>query len=114
MKLLFDQNISFLIIKRLRGKFPEIANVKSFKLENTPDSKIWDFAKINSYFIVTYDNDFYDFSLVKGFPPKIILIKSGNLKLDSLVELLLENFDDIQEFSEKKEFGCLLLTKYND
>ena len=78
MKLLFDQNISYRITQLLKYIFPESKQVRNPKLENSTDRRIWDYAKENDYCIVTFDSDFYDLSLVKGSPPKIIWLRMGN------------------------------------
>jgi len=41
-------------------------------LENSIDIEIFDFA------IVTFDSDFCDLNTIRGFPPKIIWIRTGN------------------------------------
>lgn len=49
MKLLFDANISFRIVKKLKKDFPECLHVSQSGL-NVPitDRMIWQFAKSNS------------------------------------------------------------------
>jgi predicted nuclease of predicted toxin-antitoxin system len=42
------------------------------------DKDIWDYALNNGYIIITKDNDFLDLLELKGFPPKVILLKTGN------------------------------------
>jgi len=78
MKLLFDQKISFRIIKRIIDLFPESKQVRGLGLENSIDSEIFDFAKKNELTIVTFDSDFCDINIIKGFPPKIIWLRTGN------------------------------------
>ena len=75
MRLLFDQNISHRLTNRLLDIFPEVKQVRELGIENYSDRVIWEFAKENNYTIVTFDGDFYDFSLVWGHPPKIICCK---------------------------------------
>jgi predicted nuclease of predicted toxin-antitoxin system len=53
MKLLFDQNISYRIIKLLSDDFKGSSHVKKEGLVNASDSVIWEFAKINGYTIVS-------------------------------------------------------------
>ena len=72
MNLLFDQNISFRIVRLLEKTFPGCKHVKEVGLHNMTDSEIWEFAKNNDFTIVTFDADFYDFAVIKGIPPKII------------------------------------------
>jgi len=63
-----------------------------------------------NYVIVTYDSDFYDISLINGFPPKIIWIRTGNLTTNDIAQLLTENKDVIFDFinnPEQKDIACL-------
>ena len=72
MKLLFDQNISFRIVKQLIDLFPDCKHVSDCGLMDCDDSEIWEYARNYEYSIVTFDSDFYDISLINGHPPKII------------------------------------------
>ena len=45
MKLLFDQNISFRIVSKLKDTFPEAQQVRELGLENSTDLEIWEYAK---------------------------------------------------------------------
>lgn len=89
MKLLFDQNISFRIRKKILDHFPDCKHVSDCGLRDTQDSEIWDYAKANQFAIVTYDSDFYDISLINGHPPKIIWIRIGNLNTEEIANLLI-------------------------
>lgn len=64
MKLLFDQNISHRLVTRLKDIFPESRQIRDLDLENSTDKQIWEYAKEYDFTIVTFDDDFYDFSLV--------------------------------------------------
>jgi predicted nuclease of predicted toxin-antitoxin system len=110
MKLLFDQNISYRLVKRIKEFFPEAKQVRELNLENKTDRQIWDFAKKNGYTIVTFDIDFYDLSNLLGLPPKVILLKTGNRKTIELSEILSSKVDIISEFLTKTQYsdlGCL-------
>jgi predicted nuclease of predicted toxin-antitoxin system len=106
MKFLFDQNISHRILDRLPVLFKESTSVKKEGLINEPDKSIWEFAKRKNLVIVTQDSDFNDLTALYGFPPKIIWIRSGNLKTDDIVELLIKNQKKIQDFLQDENLGC--------
>ena len=112
MKLLFDQNISFRAAKKLQSYFYDCLHVSDCKLNNSEDSDIWEYAKNNNFAIVTFDADFYDICIINGHPPKIIWIRSGNLKTNEIVQLMVDNQKTITGFLEKDEFkdlACLEL-----
>ncbi len=44
MKLLFDQNISFRLVKRIKDIFPEAKQVRELLLENATDIEIFEYA----------------------------------------------------------------------
>ena len=77
MKLLFDENISHRILKKLNPVYINSIHCKNIKPSLKNDFEIWNYAKENDFVIVTFDEDFYEWMLLKGFPPKIIWIRSG-------------------------------------
>ena len=58
MKLLFDQNISFRVLKKLNSAFQNAVHVSEVGLNDVNDIDIWKFAKQNQFTIVTFDADF--------------------------------------------------------
>ena len=52
MKVLFDQNISFKIVKRLSDIYPEAKHVRELGIENFTDREIWAYAKQEDFTIV--------------------------------------------------------------
>ena len=98
MKLLFDQNISPKITSQLSAEFRDAKQVRELGLENSSDLNIFLFAKSNGYSIVTFDSDFVDLSVLKGVPPQIIWLKTGNLTTKLIVQLLTSNKDLINDF----------------
>ena len=106
MKLLFDQNISFRLVKRIAGLFTESKQVRELGLENSSDLEIFDYARINDFAIVTFDSDFFDLNIIKGFPPKIIWIRTGNTTTNSIEKLLRDKYDFIKLFLDE-DYACL-------
>lgn len=111
MKLLFDQNISHRILKLLPEQFAGSTSIKKEELINTSDLEIWEFAKRNNYFIVTQDSDFDALNTLFGFPPKIIWIRSGNLKTKDILDILIEYYSDLVKFESDIELGCFEIIK---
>ena len=110
MKLLLDQNISFRLTKTLHEYFSDIQSVKENDLQNADDRRIWEYARQQGFTIITFDEDFYNIQLLKGFPPKIIWFKTGNLRRKQLEEFLIAKKEVIAAFIEGEEYkteGCL-------
>jgi predicted nuclease of predicted toxin-antitoxin system len=109
MKLLLDANLSWRLVAILQEQFGECVHVDDISELEFParDSKIWQYAKDNGYAIVTRDNDFFDLIALRGFPPKIIWLRSGNCSLKYTVDLLLRSKQAIQNLFDSKETGLL-------
>ena len=112
MRLLFDQNISFRITRKLKDHFSGCLHVSDCMLSGCEDPEIWKYAKDNNFAIVTFDSDFYDISIINGHPPKIIWIRTGNLTTSEIAQLMIENHKSIISFLENelfKDVSCLEL-----
>jgi predicted nuclease of predicted toxin-antitoxin system len=106
MKLLFDQNISFRIIRLLPEDFADCRQVRSVGLNDCNDVEIWRYAKQNGFTIVTFDTDFFDISILRGFPPKIIRLRTGNLTTSDIAERILLNSSNIASFIDNSDQSC--------
>ncbi len=114
MKLLLDQNISYRIIPKIIEYFPESQQVSNLNLVNARDSQIWEYAKSNYFTIVTFDADFYNISQIKGFPPKIIWFRTGNLTSKSISNLLIKHKAIINDFINHEDYediACLEISE---
>lgn len=98
MKLLFDQNISYRIVDKVDHLYDDCKQVSQVGLKNTNDLEIWQFARKENYTIVTFDSDFYDISLLKGYPPKIIWLRVGNATTQEIANILISSFTLIETF----------------
>ena len=94
----FDQNISHRLVSCLKDILPESRQIRDLDLENSTERQIWEFAKSNDYIIVTFDGDFYDFSLVWGHPPKIIWLRTLNQTTKKLEKILRKYIEMIKDF----------------
>lgn len=107
MKLLFDANISYRILKKIKEYFPDCQHVSNLSKNNLKDFAIWEYAKSNNYIIVSFDQDFYDMQLLFDFPPKIVWLRTGNLTTNMIADLLIERRDIIADLNRDSESGIL-------
>ncbi|MFT6962922.1 MAG: putative nuclease of putative toxin-antitoxin system [Flammeovirgaceae bacterium] len=92
MKFLLDENISWRIIKLIKAVFHDAIHVNRIEVQQPArDTDIWKWAKTHEAIIVTKDDDFVSLSMEYGFPPKVILIKSGNQTKEYISQFLLAN-----------------------
>jgi predicted nuclease of predicted toxin-antitoxin system len=107
MRLLFDQNISFRILRLLPGSFADCQHVRTVGLIDCDDEIIWQYARQNNFTVVTFDADFFKIFIAKGAPPKIVWLRTGNLSNSEIVELLILNFSKIASFINDTGQNCL-------
>jgi predicted nuclease of predicted toxin-antitoxin system len=111
MRLLFDENISWRIVKKITHLYPDSESSVRLHLIGHEDDIVWKKAKRESYTIVTFDDDYLNLSQLNGFPPKVIFIRPGNLSTQQIADLLIRNHSVIQIFltDPEEERGCLEL-----
>lgn len=108
---MFDQNISHRILKCLPENYSDSTTLKKEGLINATDRELWEYAKTKAYIIVTQDSDFNDLNSLYGFPPKIIWIRTGNIKKQSIADILLDYHVEISMFISDDNYGCFEIFK---
>jgi predicted nuclease of predicted toxin-antitoxin system len=63
LKLLFDENLSHKLPRRLADAFPNSLHVRDIGLKASEDPMVWDYARDNDFIIVSKDADMHDLSL---------------------------------------------------
>lgn len=101
LKLLFDNNISYRIKKKVIAHFPDAIHLTDTELSASAiDIDIWEWAKYNGYVVVSQDDDFKILSRMRGFPPKVIHLQIGNQSTQFIANLLISSKEEIGAFYE--------------
>lgn len=100
MKLLFDQNLSPVLVHSLGDLHPGSLHVREVDLRRALDAEIWAYAIEHGYAIVSKDLDFAERALVQGPPPKVIWIRLGNCSTADVEVLLREHDEAVRTFAE--------------
>ena len=111
MKLLFDQNISYRVVKKIIAHFPLAVSVSDVGLYEADDIPIWKYALKSEYTIVSQDNVFDDLYLPWGHPPRIIIIRTGNISNGNLTKLLISRKNRIERFINSTGIGGLEINR---
>jgi predicted nuclease of predicted toxin-antitoxin system len=104
MRLIADENISW----RLKKYLPKWDILPSNEIrfsQRLTDLSIWQFAKLNQYTILTFDEDFSELQNLFSYPPKIIWLRTGNVSTREIALLLLKLEIDINNFLTNDELG---------
>lgn len=108
MKILPDANISWRLSAKLASHFEECFHVDYIGLPlPVKDMEIWNFALLNGLVIITNDDDFLNLSNMKGFPPKVVLLRTGNQANNYIENLLIRHKEHLSVFYLSPEIGVL-------
>jgi predicted nuclease of predicted toxin-antitoxin system len=109
VKLLFDQNVSPDLVRRLGDLFPGSEHVYNLNLHEVDDPVLWSFARENHFIVVSKDADFSELSMIRGFPPKLLWLRLGNCRTSDVEDLIRSNYEFVAKLVEDEERGILSL-----
>lgn len=96
------------MVKSLESIFPKLEHISTTDLKSPiRDIEIWNYAKAKNLTIVTNDEDFLYLLMQKGFPPKVVLLKKGNLSVNQATELLESHSSSIMDLIKSENLGVL-------
>ena len=78
--------------------FPGSMHVLTLGFGHTPDIEVYRYAGQNGFTILTKDSDYDALSGRYGAPPKVILLKVGNMRADDLLRFVQEHKADFATF----------------
>lgn len=109
MTFLFDENLSWRLVKRLADLYPACAHVNELGLERGADEAIWKRAAAEGFVIVSKDDDFRQRAMVYGAPPKTIWLRLGNASTAEIENVLRARAADIRTFTIDTNEAMLIL-----
>ncbi len=107
MKLLLDANLSYRLKKPLSEYFEIVEHVDAIFRNRPSDYQIWEYALVNNFVITTNDEDYENILNMRGFPPKVILFRTGNQSSAFLLQLIENKIDDIHRLVESEIYGIM-------
>jgi predicted nuclease of predicted toxin-antitoxin system len=100
VKLLFDENLSFRLVRALADIYPGSAHVRDVGLLGAEDPAIWAYAARHGFLVTSKDTDFYDRSALLGAPPKVVWLRIGNSTVAETADLIRHNYILIRRFHD--------------
>ena len=107
VKLLLDENLSRRLVPALQERFPGSSQVALLGLEQADDPGIWEYARQHDFVVVTKDDDFKNLQTLRGFPPKLVLLRLGNCTNQQVLETLLRVADTTLALLQEKGVGIV-------
>lgn len=109
MRLLFDENISPVLVHQLADLYPDSLHVRDVGLQSADDDAVWSYALQHNLTIVSKDNDFHQRSFLYGHPPKVVWVRLGNCSTEDIEALLRTRHSNLLAFSEDREGSFLVV-----
>ena len=98
----------------LRKRGFDATHVVDYPLrELTPDDEIISIAIKENRIVVSKDNDFFDYFLLKNYPPAILLLQLGNIKNRELFVFMEHHLDTICELFAENIRRLVLINRHN-
>ena len=112
MKLLLDENLSRRLVAAPQEAFAGTQHVANLGLQGKPDTLIWSTAQQEAYALVSKDDDFRQLSLLRGAPPKVLVLAIGNGGNADVLAMLLNNRLRIEAFNADALESLLVLRAF--
>lgn len=109
MKLIFDENLSPKLVTLLADLFPASVHVREVGLASASDPAVWKYAIGHALTIVSKDEDFHHLSFLRGAPPKVIGVHTGNSSTKLVAQLIRDRFKEIEAFDVDETAAFLRL-----
>ncbi|WP_414665185.1 DUF5615 family PIN-like protein [Horticoccus sp. 23ND18S-11] len=109
MKFLFDENLSPKLVLLLADIYPNSLHVRDVGLESAADPAVWKYATQHGMTIVSKDEDFHHLSFLRGAPPKVIGIHTGNCSTKIVAQLLRDRRPQVMKFDADLDASFLVL-----
>ena len=109
MRLLFDENLSPELPRLLACEFSNSSHVRDLGLVGADDSVIWSAAATQGLVLVTKDDDFLELSVLRGAPPKVVVLTLGNCRTSEVAALLRSEKSKLERFELDADASILEL-----
>ena len=97
MKFIVDAQLPLRLVHDLAAAGHDVVHTLNLPLGNrTPDEDISALAAKEGRVVITKDSDFVTTFLLRGVPPKLLLISTGNISNDALCRLVAANLTTLE------------------
>ncbi len=98
VKLLLDEHLSPKLARRLQDLFPGTSQVDLLHLKGCGDLDLYRYAGEHDYVMVSKDDDFHDLALANARPPKVVILRVGNVTTSEVESILRESAPVLDRF----------------
>jgi predicted nuclease of predicted toxin-antitoxin system len=98
-----------LSLKFLKAGFDAVHTTNYINGHLMNDKEIRRIAVAENRIIVTKDSDFFDYFILRGAPPKVLLLEIGNISNSQLFSIIDTNITKIKNLFEKENTSLIIL-----
>jgi predicted nuclease of predicted toxin-antitoxin system len=109
LKFLFDENLSARLVTLLSDRYPGSAHLEHLGLLGATDLVVWSRAGSDGFVLVTKDEDFHRLSVLRGPPPKVVWLRTGNCTTMEAARLIREHHNAIAAFVAHEDAAFLVI-----
>lgn len=97
MKFIVDAHLPLVLKKWLNQQGHDALHTRDLPRKNLSDDvEVIEVAVREQRIVISKDSDFFDYFVLKGIPPKLLLITTGNIVNKDLISLFQRNFAQIE------------------
>ena len=85
MRIIVDDQLPVALARWIAAQGVDGKHVSDVGLSGHPDLEIWNFAKRETFVIVSMDSDFHDLSLQDADGPPVVWLRWGNMRKPALL-----------------------------
>ncbi|GAB3642309.1 DUF5615 family PIN-like protein [Spirosoma arcticum] len=78
---------------------------------DTPDQDIRQVSIEEGRIVITKDADFYYSFVMSRQPPKLVVVKTGNISTKALINVFARQIDELLQLLEERDFVVVLTDK---
>lgn len=98
-KLLIDENLPATLAAKLPVRCMHACDLGS----QPADMDLWNHARSDDWIVLTKDTDFFEQLVLHGPPPKVIWLRTGNLRRAALEDMLVARIPHILEMLKQSD-----------
>ena len=102
MRVLVDAHLPKRLSEFLSAREIESKHTLDLPKKNaTPDSEIIRFADDENRIVISKDSDFLDNYILDGSPKKLLIVSTGNINNQNLIQLFEKNLESLKSLFEE-------------
>ncbi|MFN0177088.1 MAG: DUF5615 family PIN-like protein [Saprospiraceae bacterium] len=97
MKFIVDAHLPLSLKKWLNERGHDAVHTRDLPRQNLSDDvEVIELAVQEGRTVISKDSDFFDYFVLKGIPPKLLMLTTGNIVNKDLLTLFQLNFDNLE------------------